>query len=137
MAAADLKELVRLALVKAERKLAAARRNLAAGDFEETCACAYYAAYHAIAAALRVEGHEVRSHEGLKTMFGAVFVQTGLVPPEMGRALRMLKDERENGDYALFAALTEEDAVRAIADAEALVAAMRAHMRFRGVAGQE
>ncbi len=137
MAAAELNEHVRLALAKAGRKLAAARRNLAAGDFEETCSCAYYAAYHAIDAALRVEGHEVQSHDGLKMMFGVVFVQTGLVAPEMGRALRVLKDERENGDYALFAALTEEDAVRAVADAEALVSAMRSHMRLRGVAPEE
>jgi uncharacterized protein (UPF0332 family) len=129
----ELSEHVRAAFAKAERKLSAARRALAAADVEEAVGCAYYAAYHAIGAALHVEGLEVRSHEGLKMLFGRTFVEAGLVARDLGRALSRLKDERENGDYSLYTALDVEDGKAAVEDATRIVEAMRIHVRSRGV----
>jgi uncharacterized protein (UPF0332 family) len=42
--------------------------------------------------------------------------------------LRALKDERENGDYSVFPAITEADAKHAIVSAETFVEAMRAFL---------
>ncbi len=133
MASVELTTHVGLAFAKARRKLAAARRESDAGDPEEAVARAYYAAYHAVEAALRVEGLEVRTHEGLKMLFGRTFVEPGLVPRGLGRALARLKDERENGDYSLYSALGADDAREAILQAERILSAMEAHVRGRGL----
>lgn len=133
MASAELTEHVRLAFAKARRKLAAARRELAAGDWEEAAARAYYAAYHAVDAALRVEGVPASSHEGLKMLFGRTFIESGMLPRDLGRALSRLKDERENGDYSLFSTLDEPDATEAVQQAARLVEAMAHHVRGRGL----
>jgi hypothetical protein len=48
----------------------------------------------------------------------------GRLPAELGSVLRELKDERENGDYSVFPAITAENAARAIAAAEKFVREM-------------
>lgn len=128
MGSADLNAYVRAAFAKAREKLAAARDLRRLGHLDDAASRAYYAAYHAVEAALRAEGSEARTHEGLRTLFGLRFVQTGRVPRELGRALTHLKEERENGDYSVVSTLTAEDVDAAIAAAERLVGAMAAHL---------
>ena len=95
---------------------------------------AYYAVFHAAEAVLLVEGDEPRSHEGLKSLFGLRFVKTGRLPAELASILRELKDERENGDYSIFPAITAEEAERSVASAERFVAALEAFLHVQGFA---
>jgi hypothetical protein len=119
---------------RAERMLDAARDNLRLGHLETAVSRAYYAAFHAAEAVLRVEGQEPRSHQGLKNLFGLLLVKTGRLPVELGRILADLKNGREEGDYALFPTVAVEDASRAVTDAEHFVADIVAHLRGRGFA---
>jgi uncharacterized protein (UPF0332 family) len=137
VASPELIEHVRAAFAKSGRKLAAAGRDLAAGDADEAVGRAYYAAYHAVEAALQVEGLQARTHEGLKMLFGRTFVEAGLVARDLGRALARLKDDRESGDYALYTGLELADAEASIRDANRIVDAMREFVRSRGVDPQE
>jgi len=120
----DLDERVRAALGRAQDKLKVAKRVLDAGFPAESVPPAYYACFHVAEAALAIEGIEPRTHEGLKSAFGLHFIKPGRLPAELGSILRELKDERENGDYSVFPAITSEDATRAIAAAEKFVEAV-------------
>ncbi len=48
-------------------------------------------------------------------------MKTGKIPPDVGRKLLNLKDDRENVDYELFTDVTEAEATEAIAEADKLV----------------
>jgi uncharacterized protein len=128
----EIAERVKAAFARARDKLAVARHILAAGYPADAVSPAYYAAYHAAEAALLVEGDQPRTHEGLKSLFGLRFVKTGRLPEELASILRELKDERQNGDYSIFPAITAEEAERAVAAAERFVAALEAFLHAQG-----
>jgi uncharacterized protein len=130
----ELAERIKAAFSRARDKLAVAKHVLAAGYPADAVSPAYYAVYHAAEAALLVEGDEPRSHEGLKSLFGLRFVKTGRLPAELASILRELKDERENGDYSIFPAISAEEAERAVAAAERFVAAVEAFLQAQGFA---
>jgi len=130
----ELAERIKAAFARARQKLAVARHVLAGGYPADAVSPAYYAAYHAAEAALLVEGDQPRTHEGLKSLFGLRFVKTGRLPEELASILRELKDERQNGDYSVFPAITTEEARRSVADAERFVDAVEAFLRAQGFA---
>jgi len=130
----ELAERVKAAFARARDKLAVAKHVLAAGYPADAVSPAYYAVFHAAEAVLLVEGDEPRSHEGLKSLFGLRFVKTGRLPAELASILRELKDERENGDYSIFPAITAEEAERSVASAERFVAALEAFLHVQGFA---
>lgn len=132
MATDELAERIKAAFARARDKVAVAKHVLAAGYPADAVSPAYYAVFHAAEAVLLVEGDEPRSHEGLKSLFGLRFVKTGRLPEELASTLRELKDERENGDYSIFPAITAEDAERAVASAEHFVAALEAFLQAQG-----
>ena len=134
MATDELTERIKAAFSRARDKLAVARHVLAAGYPADAVPPAYYAVFHAAEAALLVEGDEPRSHEGLKSLFGLRFVKTGRLPEELASTLRALKDERENGDYSIFPAITAEEAKQAVASAERFVASIEAFLQGQGFA---
>ena len=131
--AEPIQERILAGLGRARDKLVVARCVLDAGFPADAVSDAYYATFHAASAALLLEGDEPRSHEGLKTMFGLRFVKSGRLPAELASILRDLKDERENGDYSVFPAITQQDAVRALADAERFVRDVTAFIEAQGV----
>jgi uncharacterized protein (UPF0332 family) len=126
--AEELDERVKAAISRAKDKLLVAKKVLEAGFPAESVPPAYYACFHVAEAALALEGIEPKTHEGLKSAFGLHFIKTGRLPAELGSILRELKDERENGDYSVFPAITEEDAKRAIASAETFVSALQSFL---------
>lgn len=134
MASDELAERVEAAVARARAKLAAARHLLAGGFGADAVPPAYYAAFHMAEAALAIEGDEPRSHEGLKSLFGLRFVKTGRLPAELASILRELKDERENGDYSIFPAITEEEARHAVDAAERFVDEIEAFLAEQGFA---
>jgi uncharacterized protein len=130
----EIAERVKAAFARAREKLAVARHVLAAGFPADAVSPAYYAAFHAAEAALLVEGDEVHSHEGLKSLFGLRFVKSGRLSAGLASILRELKDERQNGDYSIFPAITAEEGERAVASAERFVDALEAFLREQGFA---
>lgn len=121
MATDELTERAKAAFSRARAKLAAARHLLDGGFGPDAVPSAYYAAFHVAEAALATEGDAPRSHEGLKSLFGLRFVKTGRLPAELASILRELKDERQNGDYSIFPAISEEEAQRAVDSATRFV----------------
>jgi uncharacterized protein (UPF0332 family) len=133
----DLHERISAAFRRAREKLAVANRVLEAGFAADAVPPAYYACYFAAEAALASEGDEVRTHEGLKSLFGLRFIRPGLLPARLGSILRELKDERQSSDYSVFPAITETDAAESLKRAHEFVAALADFLETRGFATKE
>lgn len=133
MAGNELAERVGAGFARAREKLAVARHVLDVGFPADAVSPAYYAAFHAAEAVLLLEGDVPRSHEGLKSLFGLRLVKTGRLPAELASILRELKDERQNGDYSIFPAITEDEGRRAVSSAERFVDALEAYVREQGL----
>ena len=119
-----------LYLEKADRTLAASRRDLEAGDAENAIARAYFAAYHAAAAALRTRGVapsvvEEGDHGEVHARFYQLFVSEQRVAREAARALALLHQLRKHADYLDEPFLSVNDAREALTEAEGFVEGVR------------
>ncbi len=69
----------------------------------------YYACFHALHALFVVNGLSAHTHDGLITIFGKEFVQTGKVPRQYGRYLARMEQLRKLADYNCTTSVTEEE----------------------------
>ena len=112
-------------LGKAHQDLQMARIALDAQMLDGVGHSAYYAAFHAITAALLTRGRESKSHEGTLDLFSAQFANQGLVPKEYAQRAARLYDLRLKADYPRqfqYVRITKQQAQTAIHHAEELVA---------------
>ena len=58
----------------------------------------YYACYYAVSALMLKNSIKTQTHKGIRNMFGSHFIQTGLIPRELGRFFNDLFDKRHTGD---------------------------------------
>jgi hypothetical protein len=125
MSALPDREVVERMLAKADLKLQAARSAMAQGFDDDAVSRAYYAAYHAISAALLVKGFTFSSHSQTIGAFNREFVKTGVFPVGFTRIVQRLYDERQAGDCDIDSHIDAGTASRDIDDATALVAQCR------------
>jgi len=111
-------EAARAHLRKARRRLEASERLFGDGFHEDAVSRAYYAMYHAAKACLILEGSSPKTHEGVISEFGRLFVLTGKVDAGLGRALSAAKEDREDSDYEVYAEIDEEEAERVLKEAQ-------------------
>lgn len=90
---------LRAMLKKAQRKLAAAHKDMELGFFGEACSRAYYAAFHAVSAVLAHHGLSFSSHAQTLAAFNREFVKTAVFPPNTFRKLQRLFEDRQMADY--------------------------------------
>jgi uncharacterized protein (UPF0332 family) len=112
-------------LAKASRKLAAARRDLDAEDWEDAVSRGYYAAFHAITAVLHERGLSFSSHAQTLGAFNKECVRSGEFPADFTRKLDRLMKDRQYGDYGITIQPTEDGARQAVKDAEEILTACR------------
>jgi uncharacterized protein (UPF0332 family) len=114
---------------KAQRAVEGARVLLDTGDTEGACSRAYYAMFDAAHAALRGAGiltpdAQIKTHNGLLTLFSKELVQTKQVDPDLNKALNQVQQLRLVADYT--GEQPEMEKARwAVEQAEAFVAAVR------------
>ena len=119
-------------LSRAEMCLREARALLEAGLPFGATARAYYVVFHASRALLFSIGLDVGSHRGVVSLLGEHFVKPGRLSPELGRLVSRMQRDREDADYAPGAVFTENEAKRAIDDAERYLHACRTLIRDAG-----
>lgn len=107
----------------AHERLAGARDALAAAHPALAVSSAYYAVLYAARAALSEEDHYAKTHRGVWTLFGEVFVSPGRFDPGIAAAARHMQDIREGADYEARTP-SDEEAAAVIADAGRFVAAI-------------
>lgn len=113
---------------KAEEKLAAARRDFAAGAYGDVASRAYYAVYHAIIAVLASKGFAFSSHAQTLGAFNREYVKTGLFPRDSFRKIQRLFEDRQAADYDWRAAIDQKTARIDLEDAISLVEACKAYL---------
>jgi uncharacterized protein (UPF0332 family) len=59
----------------------------------------YYACFYAVTALLLTRELNPKTHAGVRTLFSLHFVQTGIVPLELGQFFGQLFDKRQRSDY--------------------------------------
>lgn len=127
---------VRNRIERARSKLKAAEHLLSAGDLDDAVSRAYYGAFHAAQALLLTVGLQAKSHDATLSLFGLHFVKTGLVGAVHARALRAIKEDRENGDYAEVSFFEPQEVADRLASARAFVeAAVEFLARTHGLTG--
>jgi uncharacterized protein (UPF0332 family) len=115
-------------LAHARAKLKAARILLAASAPGDAASRAYYAAFHAVSAALLAHGHAYSSHAQVLGAFNRDFVRAGAFPREFTSTLTRLFEDRQTGDYDPTTSLDPAEAERDVQDAERIVEAVAAHL---------
>lgn len=59
----------------------------------------YYAAFHAVCALLIKDKYTVKTHSGLNSRFGELYIKTGILPTEMADTFTLLQNMRAKSDY--------------------------------------
>ena len=112
-------------LAMAEEKLRAARLLLAGEAWGDASSRAYYAAFHAVSAALLSRSETYSSHAQALGAFNKGFVHPGLFPREFTLLLTRLFENRQSGDYDVTPVVTKAEAYQDVADAQRIVGAIR------------
>ena len=115
-------------LIAAQSKLGAAAMLQASGMHGDAASRAYYAVFHAVGALHLAAGNSFSSHAQLIGRFNKDFVRAGLFDPVFTRTLTRLFEDRQLGDYDATAEIAQAQAAQDIADEQALVDAIRAHL---------
>jgi uncharacterized protein (UPF0332 family) len=105
-------------LRKAGESLRAAELLAANALFDFAASRAYYTMFYVAEAFLLNEGLTFSSHAAVISAFGRDFARTGRVPVEFHRYLIDAQDLRNQGDYDIDSAITEDEANQLIAQAE-------------------
>lgn len=81
----------------------------------------YYAVFHAVSALLIHDSHYVKSHKGAFVAFCQHYVNTGVLPIEMGRLFSQLETMRNNSDYNCIYEASKEDLQELMSPAQEMI----------------
>src|SRR3989338_2878456 len=121
----SVKDEFKTILAQAEEKLRAARLLLDGNAWADASSRAYYAAFHAVSAALLSKGLTYSSHAQTLGAFNKEFVRPGIFPAEFTTLLTRLFEDRQSGDYDFDPGFTATEARQDIVDAERIVKAVQ------------
>jgi uncharacterized protein (UPF0332 family) len=62
----------------------------------------YYACFYAVSALLIQKGHNIKTHNGVRTIFFKEFISKGIIEKDYSKLYSDLSDWRGEGDYADF-----------------------------------
>ncbi|MEK7279566.1 MAG: HEPN domain-containing protein [Nitrospirota bacterium] len=92
-------DVIKKMLIKAHKKLTAAKIDLDNKQYDDSVSRAYYAVYHAISAVLLSRGLHFSSHGQTIGAFNREFIKTKNFPSSFAGTIRKLFKERQTGDY--------------------------------------
>lgn len=117
---------------KARSNLEAAKYLLKGSFLEEATSRTYYVVFHAARAILLLLGERPRSHEGTLQLFGLRVIKTKLIESKYGRVFRILFQNRQTANYAVFATIEESETKEMIRAAEEFLIEMgKLHAQFK------
>ena len=98
------------------------------GRWETAANRLYYALFHAMSALLICDGHHVKSHRGILSMFGEHYVKTEIFSRKDGSLLSELVIMRDNADYNCFYDVDEEKIKPYIEPTQQLIETIRKYI---------
>ena len=117
-------------LAKASEKLETARIMYENARYDDAVSRAYYAAFHAMTAALLSRKLSYSSHGQLIGAFNREFIKTGIFPKDFSAVIQALFDDRQIGDYGVFIKISKSTAIEHIKKAENMVEAIRLFLKL-------
>lgn len=124
----EIKKQCQMIIQKAIRSLAAAQRNMDAGDYDFASSRAYYTAFYALQAVLLTKNLSFAKHSGVISAFNQYFVKTGVFPKKFSKLLTRLFRERQVGDYDFDISITKNDTQEDIEAAETILNAISKYL---------
>ncbi len=112
-------------LALSDEKLRAAQLLVQGGAWGDASSRAYYAAFHAVSAALLSRDETYSRHGQVLGAFNRSFIHTGVFPRKFTVLLTRLFENRQSGDYDVLPGVTEDEARQDIADAQGIIEAIR------------
>lgn len=112
-------------MASADARIRAARAALAAGFPSVAVSAAYYAVLYAARAALSEEDRYAKTHRGVWSLFGELFVSTSRFDSGLVAAARRIQEVREAADYDA-RDVASDQAQALVIDAETFVARVAA-----------
>lgn len=103
-------ERVNAYLRKSRERLERARSDFDEGFYESSLIRSYYCMYHAAKACLELKNSCPKTHEGLISEFGRLFIKTGMVDKKYGKMLSSAKRMREESEYEPLITIEKEAA---------------------------
>ncbi|QJD78004.1 HEPN domain-containing protein [Spirosoma rhododendri] len=85
----------------------------------------YYAAFHAVTAAMLNDNIRVKSHVGVKLMLGEQYSKAGRIDEQWAKFYARLFRFRQDSDYEDFAVFTADDVVPLLAQTEEFIAVIK------------
>jgi uncharacterized protein (UPF0332 family) len=92
------------------------------GLFNDAVSRAYYSVFHAATLLFLFMDREFSSHKTLLGAFNKDFVRTGVMSGESGKALELLFDARQSGDYDSYSQIDRSEANEALDAMESFLA---------------
>jgi uncharacterized protein (UPF0332 family) len=108
-------------MASAQDRLRAAHAALGAGFPSVAVSAAYYAVLYAGRAALSEQERNAKTHRGVWSLFGELFVSTGRLDSGLFAAARRIQELREAADYDA-RDISADQARAVVVDAESFVA---------------
>lgn len=116
---------------RAADALRAATMLLAGNLPNDAVSRAYYAAFHAMRAAVLSRGIDAKTHAGTLNLFNRELTKTGVLPP-FNRLLTGLSSAREAADYEAGVSFTTDEASAFVGEAELFSRAVFDLLRSEG-----
>ncbi|MEL7672038.1 HEPN domain-containing protein [Methanobacterium sp.] len=109
---------MKLLIKNSDEKLLAAKTLFENGFYGDAVSRAYYAMFFVTKALLSKKDSYPRTHRGLISQFGLLFVKKGEFKKELFDLLTRAQEDREEADYGLFLELDKEESLIIIKGAE-------------------
>ncbi len=116
---------IRHLLAKADKALAAARREHAAGDLDLAVNRVYYACFYAASAVLLRDKRQFVKHAGVRAAIHQHLVKPGTLSTALGKFYDEAFTDRQEADYGLAVVFDSTSVAARMEQAERFVAEMR------------
>ena len=101
--------LINYRISRADGAMAEAKLLADQGFYNTAINRLYYACYYMSIALLLKKNIQAQTHSGVKTMISLHFVTKGIIPNDIGKALGVLFERRQSGDYDDFVLCDQND----------------------------
>ena len=128
----ERRTLIMLAFEKSNENIHAATCLLNSNIPSKAASAAYYSVFHSIHALFLQYGlvtTKKRGHRSGIDLFHKNFMRTGVFPSEIGKIVGQLEWLRNTGDYSIEKTVTQDEALRAIADAKRFNTVIQTHIQ--------
>ena len=117
----ELSDLANARLLNAKDCLLQANALLNVEQYKGVANRAYYAVFHAMRAALALEGFDSKKHSGIIAKFREAYIKTNLFNVEIFEIISTLFRVRSASDYDDFYILSKEEAIKQLESAKMMV----------------